>query len=172
MKGKAKANGTPNHLEQGYVHVGSSQAPNIEEYLPNDDIGRAPPRSSPSIILAFGTSIDTLNMGTQGNIAIESPHTHAANMFGVFNKAMGNKRHRLSGDMASAFKKLIKSSKKIKTLKLELQREAIETTKSIAQSVIVMEEWSRKKSREQTLKLAQIFVVKLRSRHPFDVLEN
>jgi hypothetical protein len=37
-----------------------------------------------------------------------------------------------------AFKKLTKSSKKIETLKLELQREAIETTKSITQSMIAM----------------------------------
>jgi len=43
LESKAKANGTPNRLEQGYVHVGSSQAPNIEEDLPNDDIGCAPP---------------------------------------------------------------------------------------------------------------------------------
>jgi len=47
--------------------------------------------------------------------------------------------------MAFAFKKLTESSKKIKTLKLELQREAIETTKSIAQSMIGMGKWSRKK---------------------------
>jgi hypothetical protein len=72
-------------------------------------------------------------------------HTRATNLLSVFNKAMGNKRHRLSGDMAFAFKKLTKSSKKIKTLKLELQREAIETTKSIAQSMIGMGKWSRKK---------------------------
>jgi hypothetical protein len=53
---------------------------------------------------------------------------------------MGDKRHRLSVDMAYTFKKLTKSSKKIKILKLELQREAIETIKSIAQSMIAMEE--------------------------------
>jgi hypothetical protein len=172
LEGTAKANGISNRLEQGYVHVGSSQAPNIEEDLPNDDIGHAPPRSPPSIILAFGTFVYTSNMGTRGNIAIESTHTRATNLLGVSNKAMGNKRHRLNGDMASTFKKLIESSKKIKTLKLELQREAIEITESIAQSMIVMEEWSRKKSRKQILKLAQIFVVKFRSRHPFDVQEN
>jgi hypothetical protein len=56
---------------------------------------------------------------------------------------MGNKTRRLSGDMASTFKKLIESSKKIETLKLELQREAIEITKSIAQSMITVEENSR-----------------------------
>jgi hypothetical protein len=38
----------------------------------------------------------------------------------------------LSGDMESIFKKLIESWKIIDTFKLELQREAIETTKSIA----------------------------------------
>ncbi len=172
MEGKAKANGTPNRLEQGYVHVGSSQAPNIEEDLPNDDIGLAPPRSPPSIILAFGTFVYTSNMGTQGNIAIELPHTRATNLLGVFNKAMGNKRHRLNGDMASTFKKLIESSKKIKTLKLELQREAIETTKSIAQSMIGMEKWSRKKVENKLYKLAQFFVVKFKVRHSFDVQEN
>jgi hypothetical protein len=67
-------------------------------------------------------------MGTQGNTTTESPHTRVANLPSVFGKVMGNKRCRLSVDMASAF---IESSKKIKTLKLELQREAIETIKSI-----------------------------------------
>jgi hypothetical protein len=57
-------------------------------------------------------------------------------------------------------------------LKLELEREAIETIKSIAQSMIGMEERSRKKSRKQTLQLAQIFVVELRIRRLFDVQEN
>jgi hypothetical protein len=82
------------------------------------------------------------------------PHTHATNLSIVFGKVMGNKRCRLSGDTTFAFKKLIESSKKIETLKLELQKEAIETTKSIAQSMITMEEWSRKESKEQTLQLA------------------
>ncbi len=59
-------------------------------------------------------------MGTRGNITIESPHTHATNLFAVSNKVVGNKKHRLSGDMAFVFKKLAKSSKKIKILKLEL----------------------------------------------------
>jgi hypothetical protein len=44
-------------------------------------------------------------MGTQGNTATESPHTHVTILPGVSNKAVGNKRHRLSGDMAFAFKK-------------------------------------------------------------------
>jgi hypothetical protein len=35
-----------------------------------------------------------------------------------------------------------------------------------------MEERSRKESREQTLQLAQIFVIELRVRHLFDVQEN
>jgi hypothetical protein len=61
---------------------------------------------------------------------------------------MGNKKHRLNGDMAFAFKKLIGSLEKIETLKLELQREAIEIIKFIAQSMITMEEKSRKKSRK------------------------
>jgi hypothetical protein len=74
--------------------------------------------------------------------------------------------------MASAFKKLIKSSKKIKTLKLELQREAIETIKFIAQSMIAMEERSRKENREQTLQMAQIFVAKLKAKCLPDVQEN
>jgi hypothetical protein len=68
LEGIAKANGTPNGLEQGYVHVGSSQAPNIEENLPDDDIGSAPPQSPPCTILAFGNFVDTSSMGTQGNI--------------------------------------------------------------------------------------------------------
>ncbi len=38
------------------------------------------------------------------------------------------------------FKKLTKSSEKIDILKLGLQKEGIETTKSIAQSMIAMEE--------------------------------
>jgi len=52
---------------------------------------------------------------------------------------MGNKKHRLNGDMASTFKKLIESFKKIETLKLELRREAIEIIKFIGQSMITME---------------------------------
>jgi hypothetical protein len=64
--------------------------------------------------------------------------------------------------MASTFKKLTKSSKKLKLLKLKLQKEAIETTKSIAQSMIAMEERSRKESRKQTLQLAQIFAIELK----------
>jgi hypothetical protein len=40
--------------------------------------------------------------------------------------------------MASTFKKLIEYFFKIETLKLELQREAMETTKSIAQSMIAI----------------------------------
>ncbi len=71
-------------------------------------------------------------MGIQGNTATESHHTHVRNLLGVFGKAFGNKRCRLSGDMESIFKKLIESWKIIDTFKLELQREAIETTKSIA----------------------------------------
>ncbi len=65
--------------------------------------------------------------------------------------------------MASVFKKFIESLKKIMTLKLELQREAIETIKSIAQFMITMEKRSRKESREQTLELAQIFVTRIQS---------
>jgi hypothetical protein len=56
------------------------------------------------------------------NIAIELPHTHVANLHSVSGKVMGNKRCRLSGDMAFVFKKLTESSKKIETLKLELQK--------------------------------------------------
>jgi hypothetical protein len=114
LEGIAKANGTPNGLEQGYVHVGSSQALNIEENLPDDDTGSTPPQSPPSTILAFGSSIDTSSMGTQGNIAIELPHTHVANLPGVSGEGMGNKRCRLSGDMAFVFKKLTESSKKLR----------------------------------------------------------
>jgi hypothetical protein len=94
-------------------------------------------------------------LGTQNNTAIESLHPHATTLPSVSGKVVGNKRHRLSGDMEFAFKKLTESSKKIETLKLELQWEPIETTKSIAQSMIAMEERSQKKSRNQTLQLAQ-----------------
>ncbi len=62
--------------------------------------------------------------------------------------------------------------KKIETLKLELQREAIDIIKSIAQSMSAMEERSRKKSRKQTLQLAQIFTTKLKAKHPPNVQEN
>jgi hypothetical protein len=95
-------------------------------------------------------------MNSQGNTTTESPHTCATNLLGVFGKVVGNKKHKLNGDMEFAFKKLIESSKKIETLKLELQREAIETTKSIAQFLIVMEERFRKGSKKQTLQLTQI----------------
>jgi hypothetical protein len=57
-------------------------------------------------------------------------------------------------------------------LKLELQKEAIETTKSIAQSMIAIEERSRKENRKQTLQLAQSFTIKFKTRCPFDVQEN
>jgi hypothetical protein len=111
-------------------------------------------------------------MGIQGNTATKSPHICATNLPGVYGKAMGNKRCRLNGDMASTFKKLIEFLKKIETLKLELQKEAIEITKSITQSMIAMEERFKKESKEQTLQLAQFFVVELRARHPLDVQEN
>jgi hypothetical protein len=39
LEGTTKANGTPNGLDQGYAHVGSFQAPNIEEDLLDDDTG-------------------------------------------------------------------------------------------------------------------------------------
>jgi hypothetical protein len=37
LEGTTKVDGTPNGLDQGYVHVGSSQAPNIEDNLLDDD---------------------------------------------------------------------------------------------------------------------------------------
>jgi hypothetical protein len=114
LEGTTKANDTPNGLDNGYVHVGSSQAPTIEKYLPNDDIGPSqvgsvPPQNPTSIILAFGIFVDTSSMGIRGNIAIELPHTHVANVLGVFGKVVGNKRRKLSGDMESTFKELIES---------------------------------------------------------------
>jgi len=39
LEGTSKVDGTPNGLYQGYVHAGSSQAPNIKEDLLDDDIG-------------------------------------------------------------------------------------------------------------------------------------
>jgi hypothetical protein len=118
LEGTTKADGTPNGLDQGYAHAESSQAPTIEEDLPDDDTspsqaGSAPPQSPPSTISAFGISTDTSSMGTRDNIAIESPHTHATNLPGVSGKLVRNKRQRLSGDMAFAFKKLIESLEKI-----------------------------------------------------------
>jgi hypothetical protein len=143
LEGIAKVNGTPNELDQGYAHARSFQAPNIEEELPDEDTDpsqarSAPPQSPPSTILAFGTFVNTSSMGTRSNTTIDSLHTHAANLPNVFGKVVGNKRHRLNGDMASVFKKLTESLEKIETLNLELQREAIETTKSIAQSMIAI----------------------------------
>jgi hypothetical protein len=90
------------------------------------------------------------------NIAIELPHTRATNLLGVSSKVVRNKRSRLSGDMASIFKKLTKSSKTIETLKLELQREAIETTKSIAQSMIAMEKRSRHYNKRRPYTLSDL----------------
>ncbi len=75
-------------------------------------------------------------MGTWSNTTIDLPHSHVANLSNVFGKVVGNKRRRLNGDTAFVFKKLTKSLEKIETLNLELQREAIETTKSIAHSMI------------------------------------
>jgi hypothetical protein len=45
FKGTTKVDGTPNGLDQGYVHVGSSQAPNIEKDLSNDDTNPSQTRS-------------------------------------------------------------------------------------------------------------------------------
>ncbi len=45
LEGTTKVDGTPNGLDQGYVHVGSSQAPHIEEDLPNDDTGPSQAKS-------------------------------------------------------------------------------------------------------------------------------
>ncbi len=47
-------------------------------------------------------------MGTCGNTTTEFPHTRAKNLH--VGKVVGNKRHRLSGDITFAFKKLIESS--------------------------------------------------------------
>jgi len=68
LEGTTKEDGTLNGIDQDYAHVGSSQAPNIEEGLPNDNIGlsqvgNVPPQFPPSTILAFGTSTDTSSMG-------------------------------------------------------------------------------------------------------------
>jgi hypothetical protein len=84
-------------------------------------------------------------------VILQLSYTCATNLFGVSGKALGNKRCKLSGDMEFDFKKLTKFLEKIDTLKLGLQKEGIETTKSIAQSMIAMEERSRKESRKQTL---------------------
>jgi hypothetical protein len=70
LEGTTKANGQPNGLDQGYAHVGSSQASNIEEDLQDDDIGpsqvgSAPPQSLPSTILRFGISANTSSIQYQ-----------------------------------------------------------------------------------------------------------
>jgi hypothetical protein len=69
LEGTTKANGTPNGIDQGYAHVGSSQALNIEKDLPDDDTSpsqtkNTPPQSLPSTILGFGTYASTSNMDT------------------------------------------------------------------------------------------------------------
>jgi hypothetical protein len=177
LEGATKVDGTPNGLDHGYVHTKSFQAPNIEKDLPCDDtspsqVGNAPPQSAPSIIHTFGTSVDTSSMGTQGNTTTELLHTRATNLPGVSGKDVGNKRRRLSGDMAFTFKKLTESSERIETLKLELQREAIETTKFIAQSMIAIKKRSKNENREQTSQLAQIFAPEFKAKHLFDVQKN
>jgi hypothetical protein len=58
------------------------------------------------------TFANTSSMGTWGNTATKSSHKCVVNLLGVSGKVVGNKRRRLSGDMASTFKKLTKSSKK------------------------------------------------------------
>jgi hypothetical protein len=45
FEGTTKVDGTPYGLDQGYIHVGSSQAPNIEKDLPNDDTNRSQAKS-------------------------------------------------------------------------------------------------------------------------------
>ncbi len=91
LEGTTKADDTPYGLDQGYAHVGSSQALNIEEDLSNDDTGpsqagSAPPQSPPSTIPGFGTFSNTSSMGTRGNIVIESLHTGVANLPSVSGK--------------------------------------------------------------------------------------
>jgi len=88
--------------------------------------------------------------GTQATTS-KTPHTCAANLVSVFTKVMGRKKRRSNGDMAIAWKKFVDAYEKIENLKLELQREAIEITKSIAQSMIATEERSKQESKEQTL---------------------
>jgi hypothetical protein len=68
--------------------------------------------------------------GTQATTS-KTPRTHATNLVSVSSKVMGRKKHRLNGDMATAWKKFVDVFEKIENLKLELQREAIEFTKSI-----------------------------------------
>ncbi len=123
----------------------SFQTPTIEEDLPNDGVPTqarsAIPQSPPSIVPMFGTQATTS----------KTPRTRAANLVNVSSKVMGRKKCRLNGDMATDWKKFADASEKIENLKLELQREAIEITKSIAQSMIEMEERSKQESREQIL---------------------
>jgi hypothetical protein len=57
---------------------------------------------------------------------------------------VGNKSRGLNGDITFVFEKLTESLEKSETLNLELQREAIETTKSIAQSMIAIKGLGKK----------------------------
>ncbi len=88
--------------------------------------------------------------GTQATTS-KTHCTRAANLVNVSSKVMGRKKRKLNGDMATAWKKFTDASEKTENLKLELQREAIEITKSIAQLTIEMEKISKQESREQTL---------------------
>lgn len=80
----------------------------------------------------------------------KTPRTRVVNLVSVSSKVMGRKKCRLIGDMATTWNKFV-DVEKIENLKLKLQREAIEITKSIVQSMIEMEERSKQKGREQTL---------------------
>ncbi len=96
LEGTTKVDGTPNGLDQDYVHARSSQAPNIEEDLPCDDIGPSQvgsvlPQSPPSTILVIGIFANTSNMDTRGDTSTKSPHTHATNLLNVSGKNVGNK---------------------------------------------------------------------------------
>jgi hypothetical protein len=55
LEDTAKVDGTPNGLDQGYAHVGSSQAPTIEDDTNPSQARSAPPQSPPSTIPTFDT---------------------------------------------------------------------------------------------------------------------
>jgi hypothetical protein len=64
LEGTAKVDGTPNGFDQGYAHVGPSQAPTIEDDDTSPSQARsAPPQSPPSTILAFDTFCQYIQYG-------------------------------------------------------------------------------------------------------------
>lgn len=91
--------------------------------------------SAPSEFISssyFGISIHTCNTDIQGINGSEYFHTNVTNFLIFFGKVMARKKCKLNDDLTIDFKKLVYIFENFETLKLELQREAIKTTKFIA----------------------------------------